>query len=146
MPAWTDHLALASRCRSAQEVLHQNGPHSEWIVAIAFYEALHLVEAVAASDPGFQHDRAVTHMERRELIYQHDRFKAIRLAYKELHRASLIARYMEGGYLATDRFFAAPNLHQLVVVGWLGAVRRWAAAELKLPDIASPAAMAPPKG
>jgi len=116
------------------------------VVAIAFYEALHLVEAVAASDPGFQQDRAVTHMERREFIYQHDRFKLIRLAYKELHRASLIARYMEGGSRATDHFFAAPNLHQLVVVGWLGTIRRWAASELKVPEIANPAGAAPAKG
>ena len=143
MPAWSDHLALAGKCRSAHETLLVNGQHSEWVAAIVFYEALHLVEAVAASDPQLQQDRAVTHLERREFIYKYDRFKLIRLAYKELHRASLIARYMEGGSHATERFFAAPNLHQLVVVGWLGTIRRWAATELKIPDIAKPAGAAP---
>ncbi len=51
MPSTQEHLAIAGRNRTTLEYLLKDpAPHAEWIATVAFYTALHHVEAVFFND------------------------------------------------------------------------------------------------
>lgn len=91
MASELSHIELANRNHSALEYLLNGGEasHPEWVVTIAFYKAVHVVEAV------FAH-KMRTHSQ------SHDsRMKALKTAdgeifkpFKKLYSASTVARYL----------------------------------------------------
>ena len=94
-----------------------------WLVVVAFYKAVHLVEAVFAADgAGHMHD----HQTRNRVLKTTPRYKQIWKNYSPLWQASLVARYMEDGngtavpsfaeYMppdAVDRLILKHYLHQI---------------------------------
>lgn len=71
------------------ELSLSNSTRYNWILTVAFYSALHLVEARLASY-GFH---GPNHAARDNMVYQYSDFKNIRAKYKDLHTKSIIARY-----------------------------------------------------
>ena len=95
MPTKDSHLAAAEHNRCAIEYLREKlGQFPGWIVVVAFYRAVHLVEAVFAADgAGHMHD----HQTRNRVMKTTPRYKQLWKNFSPLWQASLVARYMEDG-------------------------------------------------
>lgn len=65
--------------------------HPDWIVTVAFYTALHAVDALLAADKV----RAITsHDARNDVLYRTHRYKNINRAYQPLYGLSRTVRYL----------------------------------------------------
>lgn len=87
------HLAVANRNQQTLKFLCSDVPtHGAWIASIAFYKALHVVEAVFANDPDIRdtHD----HETRERRLKTTRKYQQINKHYEPLSRAATIARYM----------------------------------------------------
>jgi hypothetical protein len=65
MASPAEHIALANRCHhTLYYLLSEPAEHSEWIATIAYYKALHVVEAVLASRrlTGWSHASRLNHL------------------------------------------------------------------------------------
>ena len=92
MPTTDDHLALARRNKATIDyLLRARDDHFEWIATVAFYAALHFVEAVFFSDDG-RHGR--NHENREHILKSTRRYQQLHRHYRPLWQASVIARYM----------------------------------------------------
>jgi hypothetical protein len=95
MPTKESHLAAASHNQCAMKYLQaKRDQFPGWLVVVAFYRAVHLVEAVFDADGiGHMHD----HQMRNRTLKTTTRYQKIWKNYSPLWQASLIARYMEDG-------------------------------------------------
>ncbi len=92
MPSEQAHIALANRNQQAIDyLLAAKDPFPEWVVSIAFYKALHLVEAVLSRDGA----HTATHEDRERVLKSTHKYEFIYKHYGVLKRASLIARYLK---------------------------------------------------
>lgn len=72
----------------------QTDEHLAWIVAIAFYKALHIVEAVFEADPRSPVKHTDDHGTRNKVLKTTSRYKHLWDNYRPLYEASLVARYL----------------------------------------------------
>jgi hypothetical protein len=94
MPSQAAHLDLA--CRNQELINHlmkDVDRFPDWITTVAFYRALHLVEAVFATDPAIKHGG--DHGSRLRHLKSIKKYNAIYKAYHPLWTASIVARYLE---------------------------------------------------
>jgi len=93
MPNKEAHLAAALENQKVIDFLcNKIDDHPGWVVTVAFYKALHVVEAMFAegpSMPGHTDDHKT-----RNAILKDKRFSHIWKNYRPLWTASLIARYL----------------------------------------------------
>jgi hypothetical protein len=90
------HLDLASRNWTTIVYLRDSGEdHSDWVATIAFYKALHLIEAVFADDKAILHSS--DHSSRESFLKKTPRYQPLWKHYRPLFAASLIARYLDDG-------------------------------------------------
>lgn len=68
-------------------------PCPDWIVTVAFYKALHLVEALIFKDQGLRHGR--NHAIRERILKCEPRYGHIYRHYMGLKEASCVARYLQ---------------------------------------------------
>lgn len=66
----------------------------QWVVTIAFYKAMHIVEAMFAADPQAQLHDTSNHEDRNRQLKTTDRYQHIWKHYRALWNDSLIARYL----------------------------------------------------
>jgi hypothetical protein len=93
MPSEAAHLAIAERNRVVLDYLLERIENcAEWVTTVAFYRALHLVEAVFYHD-GHEHGR--NHETRERMLKTNNRYKHIYQHYRPLWAASVVARYLE---------------------------------------------------
>lgn len=92
MASASDHIALANRNQEAlTHLLVEHKRFSEWITSIAFYKALHVIDAMLDEDDSpMPHD----HRRRAEILKSDPRFDNVYKHYHALWNASCIARYM----------------------------------------------------
>jgi hypothetical protein len=93
MASELEHITLANR--NHDMLIHLLGhldKYPEWVTTVAFYKAVHVVEALFANDLR-QHSMSHTDREKR---LKHPKFQAIFKNYKPLLDASRIARYLSG--------------------------------------------------
>ena len=97
MPSEADHIALANKNHSALQYLRESKdePHSEWVVTIAFYKAVQVVQAIFAKTGTACHD----HKSRHSILK--NRFPDIWRHYRVLWQASTIARYLHDNETGT---------------------------------------------
>jgi hypothetical protein len=119
----TVHLQVANRNQATlQALLGDLRQHAPWIATIAFYKALHIVEAVFANDPLVGH--CSDHGIRLHTLKHERKYEALYRHFSPLYRLSLVARYLEDGvdpalhstfetYVAYDRLVSVFLLHQL---------------------------------
>jgi len=95
MPTKDSHLAAAAHNHCVMDYLRAKlDQFPGWLVVVAFYKAVHLVEAVFAADgAGHMHD----HQTRNRVLKTTPRYKQLWKNYSPLWQASLVARYMEDG-------------------------------------------------
>ncbi len=89
MPSESDHVALANKNHAAMMCLHKSqDEHPEWIVTIAFYKAVHVVQALLSKSGKNCHDHSSRHR-----LLKRD-YPDIWKHFRPLWTASTIARYL----------------------------------------------------
>lgn len=87
-----DHIELANRNHETLLYLAKDAAaHGEWLATVAFYKAVHIVEAVFDATIGHHsngHDARIDTL-------KHPKFADLFKAYRPLYAASLVARYLE---------------------------------------------------
>jgi len=130
MPGLSDHSALASKNASVLEYLKNRiDDFPEWVVTVAFYEALHNIEAAMASEKDVL--RTSCHKDRNELIRTHPNYKSIYYAYKSLYDVSCIARYMHHGTINFSAYMPRAQIESVVLANWLYKVKQFSAHRIK---------------
>jgi hypothetical protein len=84
MASEADHISLANHNHEFLLQLLQDGAHTDWAATVAFYKAVHVVEAVFAHD---LHSHSISHTAR-ESSLKSPRFKLIFVNYSHLYTAS----------------------------------------------------------
>ena len=97
-----DHIRLANRNHEFLLKLLQDGDFPDWAVTVAFYKAVHVVEAVFAASMAFD---STSHSVREERL-KIPRFKDIWKDYSHLLTASRIARYLSSSGAGEFHSFA----------------------------------------
>ena len=93
MPDEASHITLANRCQQAMlQLLEAQPVITEWVATIAFYKALHVIEAVFFHDPEIVHGG--DHGLREKHLNRNRRYRAIHMNYQLLLEASMVARYL----------------------------------------------------
>jgi hypothetical protein len=91
MPNEFVHIDLALRNQTTiTYLLERKEQHSEWLATIAFYKALHIVEAIFAGN----HFHSTNHESRERVLKKEKRYTEIWKHYRPLLSASMIARYL----------------------------------------------------
>lgn len=84
-----DHIALANKNHCAMMCLHEDkDSHPEWVATIAFYKAVHIIQAVLSNARKSRHD----HKSRHAVLKSN--YPEIWKHYRPLWAASTIARYL----------------------------------------------------
>src|SRR5882757_6004521 len=97
MPNEATHLAIANHNQDLIDLLLPRiDEYADWITTVAFYKALHVVEAVFSNDKSVNH--GIDHYTRERILKTNNKFKQIYTNYRPLYSASLVARYLSDGY------------------------------------------------
>lgn len=95
MPNKAAHVAAAKRNQATIDYLvASSDEHLPWIVTVAFYKALHVIEAVFAADKGSPLPHTDDHKFRNQVLKTMKRYQQLWRMYRPLWEASLIARYL----------------------------------------------------
>jgi hypothetical protein len=94
MPSESAHLTLARHNQELiDHLLREPDRFPDWVTTVAFYRALHLIEAVFANDPAIKHGG--DHGKRQEYLKRDRKYAKIYKAYHPLWTAGVVARYLE---------------------------------------------------
>ncbi len=115
-----DHIAIANRNHSTLATLLATGAaHSEWVATVAFYKAIHVIEAVFVTT---SMGNSVDHEDRTFKLKRDRRFESLFTHYRPLKEASTIARYLQdqhgrfkvfSDYLTPERVHSELIRHRL---------------------------------
>ena len=93
MPTELAHIAQANRCQKVLAYLCQGQEDlSDWAAVLAFYKALHVIEAVFAVDQNILHGR---HHTQRAKYLKSKKYQDLWRSYRPLLAAARVARYLE---------------------------------------------------
>ena len=88
MPSASDHLKLAQHnADTIQHLLTGEGGFPDWVATVAFYQALHLIEALIHNDFG-QHGQ--NHKHRGDILKRENRYQKINQHCQVLQEASYV--------------------------------------------------------
>jgi hypothetical protein len=94
MPSEQAHIDLARHNQLLiDHLLPEIHRFSDWVTTVAFYKALHIVEAVFAANGPRRHGGS--HPDREQLLKGNRQYSNIWKHYRPLWAASTIARYLE---------------------------------------------------
>ena len=94
MPNKECHLAIAKRNQELiDDLIARGNTHPEWVAEIAFYKALHIVDAVLFMNHSDKHGGS--HDSRGRILKTTHRYQNIYNHYRPLFAASLVGRYLE---------------------------------------------------
>ena len=126
MPTKSAHrVAAIENMRALQYLSQRIDDFPQWATTVAFYTALHVIEAVFAHDNRHTDD----HAQRNRLLKSNQRYKHLWQHYRPLWNDSLIARYLKcdassdvvelfSTYMAPSKveaFHVHHNLHQIIL-------------------------------
>ena len=95
MPSKEAHVRAALENKKAIDYLGERvDDFPQWVVTIAFYKALHIVEAVFAGDPKSTQAHTDDHHSRNRVLKRDRRYEKLWRHYRPLYNDSLIARYL----------------------------------------------------
>ncbi len=117
MADMNNHLAVAVKNQELIEhLIVTKDRHSEWVAVVAFYKALHLVDAMLYCDHSDRH--GVDHSHRQQILKKNRKYENIYKHYRQLSAASSIARYLEHGpenYRAFSEYLDPDKVVSLLV-------------------------------
>ena len=93
MASESEHITLANSNQLLIYHLIDDGRFPDWLVTVAFYKALHVVEAVFCFH---LHAHSTSHTDRDERLKRYTRFGPIFKDYQHLFNESIIVRYLSG--------------------------------------------------
>jgi hypothetical protein len=123
MASEATHIQQANRNQSVLDrLIADSDPASDWITVVAFYKAVHVVEAILASNESSPNNHSVDHKSRNHSLKT--KYQKIWESYYFLSRSSGGARYLESrqpsgvirSYPAFSRFLS----HDKVLEDTLG--------------------------
>ncbi len=114
------HTHARQAASNGEFLLHAklcNPPKLDWLVTVAFYEAIHLVEEVfAVEDPASGH--STSHGDRWDRLVRDPKFSGLRRHYNRLREASRIARYLthdgKGDFTCFEQYADQPTVDDLL--------------------------------
>ena len=126
MPSKESHINLANRCQASLKcLLESEQHHSEWITTIAFYKAIHVVEAIF-TEQRLSHER--NHEGRENLLKRTPNLSHIFRMYRPLGAASTIARYLADrngtAYETFDDFLTPDQVPAMMVNHYLNQIEK----------------------
>jgi hypothetical protein len=133
MPSKDAHLAAAKANQNAIDyLLVRIKDFPGWTITIAFYKALHIVEALFAVDGQEVAQHTDSHEERNSLLKKTKRYQQIWIFYRKLYQASLIARYLQEDEKGKDcevfsKYMPPEDVKQLALGHWLLQIQKSAA-------------------
>jgi len=97
MPNFEVHEAAVARNQKVLDCLLEHDEHSpsdfaHWVITVAFYKALHLVEAAFSREKRSFH--SADHYERNQRLKSIKKYEHIWKHYRPLFEESLVARYL----------------------------------------------------
>ena len=125
MATESDHIKLANRCHvTLKYLLADVDNHPEWAVTVAFYKAVHIVEAVFAHEKGWHSN---SHSWRLDVLKEQLNYKPIFKPFRTLYSLSRTARYLEdssgsGSYSSFADRMPSQKIQEKVVNGLLKTV------------------------
>lgn len=78
---------------NASELNIETTKHYDWVVTIAFYSAVHIIEGEIFQNSSILGEHTKNHKKRAEIVGAHERFKNIRAKYNQLQTRCWVARY-----------------------------------------------------
>ncbi len=107
MPTDLQHVDCTLHNLDALNYILEGDQFHDWATAIAFYAALHLVEAVLSLDNNIRCRHSNTHRDRQDTLKVVTRYRKMYKHYALLDRAARVARYAPNGppfssYLSHD--------------------------------------------
>lgn len=141
MPSKESHIAAAKRNQITLDYLLNGGDeHLPWAVTVAFYKALHVVEAVFAADKQSPVPHADDHKLRNQALKTVKRYQHLWRMYRPLWEASLIARYLRvDGNAATytdfSQYMSREDVEARVLGHYLAQLEASAARLLGEPEL-----------
>src|SRR5271157_723108 len=94
MSSEAEHIAIANRNQGVLEYLLKDpSTCAEWVAVVAFYKALHVVEAVFSRHATVGHIH--NHHTRLETLRREPQYGLLYRTYRVLWSASIVARYLE---------------------------------------------------
>lgn len=127
MAAESDHIALANRNhQTLLYLLACPADHPEWITTVAFYKAVHIVEAVFVTQMGAN---CRGHEDRLNKLQRRPSFAPIYMEFRPLWGASSVARYLydrdtNTAYKCFTDFMPATKVSEKIVLGRLRKIEQ----------------------
>ena len=127
MPTEKDHLALAAHNQHAIDFLLTGGDEfPDWVTTVAFYKAVHLIEALIDRDYGIH---GIDHTQRGRILKGENRYTNLYRHYNALKEASSIARYLaesEGGrsYRQFTDYLTMDQVKSEILAGRLKSIEK----------------------
>lgn len=141
MPNKEAHIAAALENQKVIDYLCERADdHPGWVVTVAFYKALHVVEAMFAGDPSGP-GHTDSHIIRNNVL-KNRKYSHIWKNYQPLYTASLIARYLRSNenaptYEVFSAFMPANVVKNMVLGHYLRQVEKSAGNILGDPDFSA---------
>lgn len=111
MASETDHIRMANRNHAAlMHLLPSIDEFGEWVVTVAFYKAVHVVEAAFANHSGIH---SSTHMDREQML-KCVPYKPLFKDYIALSNVSRIARYLIGPHSNFSDYLDSAGIRNLI--------------------------------
>jgi hypothetical protein len=141
MPNKEAHVAAAVENQKVIDYLCEKiDDHPGWVVTVAFYKALHVVEAMFAGESSGQ-SHTDSHMTRNKVL-KNRKYSHIWKFYQPLYTASLIARYLRENenlptYEIFSKFMPSETVENLVLNHYLRQIEKSAGNILGESDFSS---------
>lgn len=141
MPSKEAHIAVAKRNQATIDfLLGGDDEHLPWVVTVAFYKALHIVEAVFAADRQSPMPHSDDHKIRNRLLKTTNRYAQLWRMYRPLWEASLVARYLRvddnsPSYNDFTQYMNRADIEQRVLAHYLAQIEASAAKLLGEPSL-----------
>lgn len=133
MPSEQSHLSLANHNQDLLDTLVLDIKRfPDWAATVAFYKALHVVEAALACENPARH--GMDHSARERLLKTDRRYQAIYRHYRPLYAASMVARYMEDNQTDFTSYLTPDQVIGTLLKYRLHEVEKSAMRKLKSPE------------
>lgn len=140
MPSKQAHLTAAKQNQVTLDYLLKNDDHLAWAATVAFYKAMHIIEAVFAGDAQSLVAHTDDHKVRNRILKTTNRYRQLWRMYRPLWEASLIARYLRSDdhaptYEIFSQYMNRDDVEQRVVGHYLAQIEKSAATLLGDPNL-----------
>ena len=133
MPNERSHLSLANHNQDLLDrLLAEVDQFPDWTTTVAFYKALHVVEAAFACENPARH--GVNHSTREHLLKNDRRYEHIYRHYRPLFAASMVARYMQDNQTDFTKYMTPSDVVEKLVKHRLHEVEKSVLKKLRNPD------------